>query len=65
MSNVLSHVQLSKNSPFILITENKGGPTHGFKNKSIYSARWKYELLGFTILGKRCEWVEEIYRVLH
>ena len=32
-----------------------------FKNKRIYSARWKYKLPGFTILGKRCEWVEEIY----
>ena len=33
LSGLLSHVQLSKCSLFILITENKGGPTHGFKNK--------------------------------
>ena len=24
----------------------------------------KYELPGFTILGKRCKWVEEIYEVI-
>ena len=28
------HVQLSKHSPFLLITEDKGGPTHGHKTKS-------------------------------
>ena len=35
-----------------------------FKKQKIYSAQWKYELPGFTILGKRCEWLEEIYKVL-
>ena len=28
------HVQLSKHSPFLLITEDKGGPTCGHKTKS-------------------------------
>ena len=32
-SHLMSHVQLSKCPLFILIIENKGGPTHGFKNK--------------------------------
>ena len=57
-------MQLSKCSLFILNTEDKGGPTHGFEKQRIYSAQWKYELPGFTILGKRCEWVEEIHSVL-
>ena len=35
--------------PFILIIENKEGPTHGFKKQRIYSAQWKFELPG---LGK-------------
>ena len=43
---LLSHVQLSKCSPFIFIVENKGGPTHGFKKQRIYSAQQKYELPG-------------------
>ena len=37
---------------FILIIENNGGPTHGFKKQRIYAAQQKYELPGFTILGK-------------
>ena len=30
---ISSHVQLSKCPLFIIMVENKGGPTHGFKNK--------------------------------
>ena len=40
--------RLASNPLFILITENKEGPTHGFKTKSLF-ARQKYEL---PILGK-------------
>ena len=46
-----SLVQLSKCPLFILITENKGGPTHVLKQR-IYFTQWKCELPGFTILGK-------------
>ena len=40
-SHIMPHlisinVQLSKCSPFMLITENKGGPTHGFKTKNLF-----------------------------
>ena len=52
------HVQLSKHSPFILITENKGGPTHGFKNKEFILLDGS---MNFLFCG-RCKWVEEIYR---
>ena len=34
--NQCIHVQLSKCFPFILVTENKGGPTHGFKAKNLF-----------------------------
>ena len=37
MSPIISiNVQLSKCFPFILITENKGWPTHGFKTKNLF-----------------------------
>ena len=48
----MSHVQLSKCPLFILIIENKGGPTHMVLKQRVYFAGWKYELSGFTILGK-------------
>ena len=47
-SQIMSYKQLSKHPPFILITENKGGPALVLKQR-IYSAQWKYELPG---LGK-------------
>ena len=34
--HLMSHVQLSKCPLFILIIENKGGPTHGFKTKNLF-----------------------------
>ena len=39
---------LASVSLFILITENKEGPTHGFKTKGLF-AQWKCEL---PVLGK-------------
>ena len=36
ISCLMSNLQLSKHSPFILITENKGGPTHGLKTKNLF-----------------------------
>ena len=50
-SHLMSPVQLSKCPHFILIIENNGGPTHGFKTKNHF-AQLKSELPGFTILGK-------------
>ena len=38
-------------SPFYINHREQRGPTHGLKQR-IYSAQWKYELPGFTILGK-------------
>ena len=46
--------------PFILIIENKGGPTLGFKTENLLCMM---EVWTFWY-RKRWEWVEEIYRVL-
>ena len=45
------HVQLSKCSPFLLITDNKGRPTHGHKTKSWFCSV-EVGTSCFTIFGK-------------
>ena len=57
-----SYVQSSKCSPFYINhREQRRANTWFLKTKESTLLDGSTNFWGFTILGKRCEWVEEIY----